>query len=84
MRHLEKELTPAQCALLEFCHQTDADCLYKSLSLTLGLSIVGHVPESIGGDAPTPTVKTLEAWYFTLELMEHLHDISAESPGTAG
>lgn len=84
MRNLEKELTPAQIALLDCCTTNGADCLYKSLSITLGLSIISHVPESIGGDAPTPTVKTLEAWYFTLELLEHLHDISAESPGTAG
>lgn len=75
MRNQEKQLTPAQRALLDFCDGADAHSLYQNLSITLGLSITHYVSE----EKSSPTEKTLEAWYFTLELMGIIHDIAVES-----
>lgn len=80
MRNQEKQLTAAQRALLDFCDGADAHSLYQHLSVTLGLSITKYVRNSLGDEMPSsPTEKTLEAWYFTLELMSIIHDISVES-----
>lgn len=75
----EKELSPAQKELLSFASHLEANDLYKHLSTTLSISIVNYLNKN-DRDDPTaiPTYKALEAWYFTLELMDHLHDISVE------
>lgn len=81
MPNSESKLTPAQRALLEICRGADAGNLFKSLSITLSLSITHYLPDVPGGASrSTPADKTLEAWFFTLELMEHLHDIAVEKP----
>lgn len=81
MQHSEQSITPAQRALLDICSRGDAGNLFKSLSITLSLSITHYLPDVAGGASrSTPADKTLEAWFFTLELMEHLHDIAVEQP----
>jgi hypothetical protein len=71
----EKKLTPAQSALLSFASPLEADSIYEYLHTTLGLSITGYTSED---STSVPTPKTLTAWYFTLEMMLHLHMISVE------
>jgi len=72
-----KVLTPAQQELLSCCSHLEADKMYQQLSITLSCSIVNYCKD----DSDTyghPTIKTLEAWYFTLELMDCIHAISVE------
>lgn len=73
------DLTPAQKALLEFASPLEADGLYQHLATTLGISIVNYLTdEERTSPGATPTPKALEAWYFTLEMMNRLHSIAAE------
>lgn len=69
------EVTPAQKRLLDTCSHLEADKMYQQLSTTLSLAIVNYMSQD---PSAYPTSKTLEAWYFTLELMECLHEISIE------
>lgn len=77
MQHSEKQLTPAQQSLLNTCSHLEADKMYEQLSTTLSISIVNYCKEAEPG-YDHPTTKTLEAWYFTLELMGCLHAIAVE------
>ncbi len=81
MRHSEQPITPAQRALLDICAGADASELYRHLSTTLSTSIQNFNRHSLTDDLrSSPTEKTIEAWYFTLELMECLHAIALEGP----
>ncbi len=66
---LTNELTPAQATLLEFVSHLEADTVYCHLHTTLALSIC---------NMEGPTQNTLEDWYFTLELLRHVHAIAVE------
>jgi len=79
MPHSE-QLTPAQRALLDYVGRSEAGILIRCLSTTLSISISKYIPDHIGEEASTPGVVTLESWFFTLELIEHLASIGAEPP----
>ena len=72
------QLTPAQIDLLQTVSHLEASDLYEHLSATLGLSITGYIEKD--GHLSTPTQKTLDAWYFTLQLLLKIHLIAAEKP----
>jgi len=73
------EITTAQKELLSFASHLEADDLYKHLSSTLSISIVNYLNKEDREDLTSiPTPKALEAWYFTLQLLDHLHDIAVE------
>lgn len=71
----EKKLTRAQKKLLSVCSHLEADNMYEQLSTTLSLAIVNYLSVD---ETAYPTRKALEAWYFTLELMDRLHAIAVE------
>ncbi len=75
MPHSEKELTPAQSALVQFVSHLEADGIYKELTITLQQSISSFASPKRDS---TPAPKTLDAWHRMLELMEHIHAISVE------
>ncbi len=61
--------------MLNFARPLEADSLFKYLQTTLGISMSGFYHEDDDGG---PTGLTLDAWYFTLQLMGYLHDIAVE------
>lgn len=71
---LTNELTPAQQALLNCCSHLEADKMFQQLSTTLSLSVSNYCHDEGG----TPTAHTLQAWYFTLELMGCIHALAVE------
>ncbi|MBL7780691.1 MAG: hypothetical protein JNM22_05690 [Saprospiraceae bacterium] len=75
---ITRKITPAQDALLSFASHLEAGSLFTYLNTTLGLSIARFA----GSDESNPTAITTNAWYFTLELLQRLHDISVEDPNT--
>ena len=68
-----EQLTPAQVQLLDFVSHLDAGSLYESLHTMLSISI-GKENEGFA------TPKAVSAWYFTFELLRHVHLIAAERP----
>ena len=72
------QLTPAQANLLEFISHLEADSLYESLSTTLSVCISDYLDRPDPDEHPTR--KVLEAWYFTLQIMLHIHSVAAEKP----
>ena len=71
--------SPAQTALLQFISTNEANILYQKLNTTLSVSIVNYLHPSDKDDPlACATQSTLEGWYFTLEMMRHLHDIALE------
>ena len=65
--------------MLEFASPQEASSLYDALHTTLSLCIVNYRrPEDTGDPMAQPGEKTLEAWYFTLELLQKLHAIAVE------
>lgn len=70
-------ITPAQKNLLSLVSREDARTLYDSISATLALAMLTGQP---GAGPFVPTPATLENWYFTLKLLDHLHAIAAERP----
>lgn len=73
------KLTPAQKALLNFASHREASGLYRHLSDTLGLCIVNYLNQEDKTDpSAAPTPRALEAWYFTLEMLNHLQALAEE------
>lgn len=76
---LTNDLTPAQQRLLSFASHLEADDLYKHLSSTLSSSIVNYLNiEDRSDPLAIPTAKALEDWYFTMQLLDRLHDLAVE------
>lgn len=66
--------TAAEMRFLEFCRDNGASVMYSSLSTMLTLSIQNFIPDHIGAESPgSPGPVTLEAWFFTVEMLEALH-----------
>lgn len=72
------QLTPAQIQLLDFISHLEASSIYESISTTLAMSISDFRDRDDSDSGPTQ--KVLEAWFFTLELLRHIHLIAAETP----
>ena len=73
------ELTPAQVAMLDYFSPIEADSLFQYLSTTLSISIIGYKAHDDKDDPLfRATEKALEAWYFTLEIMDKLHALAVE------
>lgn len=72
------QLTPAQIELLGFVSHLEAEGIYSHLHITLSMSIADFLERPDPEEHPTK--KVLEAWYFTLELLRHIHLVASESP----
>ena len=73
MQHQELP-TAAEMRFLEFCRDNGAGTMYHSLSTALTLSITKFIPDHIGDEsAGSPGPVALEAWFFTIELLQALH-----------
>ncbi len=79
MHSNETPITAAQRALIEFTTSAEADNLFNQLHTTLSVSIVNYLQPSERDDPyASATQITLEAWYYTLEIMKRLHALALE------
>ena len=79
LQHHDPPLTPAQRALLDFCKGREASGLYHHLSDTLAMSVQNfcrNYPDEM--DRTSPSESIIESWYFTLQVMNLLHDLAVE------
>lgn len=79
----EKQITPAQRALLSHVSPHEAPGIARHLCRTLYLALGFYCARPEPDDCEAPPLFVVETWFYVVDLMDHILAVADEAPAKA-